>query len=357
MSLIDKFVDRNKTAELTITNPREVFNNVLKQTSGSAYSRVVKFDIFYQIYGFRGVVEGVGCSTIVANTALAIAKAGLSVCVIDTSILNPVQDVLLKTEEANDSPDNSKERFDWFDMPYTKKSPLHISSLDKNISVLSFKGKKRGIVDLLSTNDSALIVEHAFTELHNKFDIILVDICHETTEITAACIQQSHQIIQVWNDSPVVLSNLEGFITNMVTLSCPLDKMRFVVTNKLCKDAMYDIEPLLKQYRFTRLATSSISNELILLTVLNKPLFQHASTDQSVIDYTNCIIDIVCHILNILPDSAKKGTITSNDIVEGKVEGTLHKALADSESDVQVSVATTLEEATLTLEEDDGIEL
>ena len=49
-----------------------------------------------------------------------------------------------------------------------------------------------------------------------------------------------------------------------------------------------------------------------------------------VINYTESIIDIVCHILNIdLNDDKPKGTITSNDIMEGKVEGTYHKELKD----------------------------
>ena len=54
--------------------------------------------MFYQIFAFKGVADGVGTSTLVANVALALADLGLTVLVMDTSMLHPVQDILLKTK-------------------------------------------------------------------------------------------------------------------------------------------------------------------------------------------------------------------------------------------------------------------
>lgn len=330
-NFLDKFLDVEKTSKATINNPKKVFEDILKQASGSAYTREIKYNIYYQIIAFYGVVDGVGCSTLVANTALALAETGLTICVIDTSILAPVQDVLLNTNESVlDESDKEEEHLDWFDMPFTKKSPLHVSKRSKNISVLSFKGKRRGIVDFLSTNDSDTLVDIALTTLHNKFDLILIDCCHELSSVNTACLQQAQQVIQVWNDSPTVVSNLENFITNSITLSCPLDKMRFVVANKTSKDAIGNLESLCSQYRCKLLTTNYFSEELYLLAVTGKVLFRAESTDESVIYYTSSIIDIICHILNIDLDNNKpKGTITSNDIMDGKVEGTYHKELKD----------------------------
>jgi len=335
MSFIDKFVDKEKVSKATIANPREVFFNILKHTSGSAMTRNLRYNIFYQVIAFRGVVEGVGTSTLVANTALAIAELGLTVCVIDTSILAPVQDVLLKTPEAvlEEKPDS--EHLDWFDMPYTKKSPLHVSSLNHNVSVLSFKGKHHTVVDLLSTNDSPTLVDIALTELHNKFDIILIDTCHELSEVNTACLQQSQQIIQVWNDSPTVLATLESFITNSITISCPLDKMRNVIMSKMVKDVMGSPDELLKQYRLNKIATSYLSEEIGMLLVTGKQLWQSPSSNQMVIDYTNAIVDIVCYILNIRDEKDTGGAVTSNDIMEGKVEGTLHKKIKDDNEEFE----------------------
>lgn len=331
MGFFDKFLDSEKTAKVTIKDPKKVFEEVLRQTSGSSYTRDIKYNIYYQIIAFYGVVDGIGTSTLVANTALAIAETGLTVCVIDTSMLASSQDVLLNTETAELEEDGQTEHLDWFDLPYTKKSPLHISKYSKNISVLSFKGKRRTVVDFLSTNDSSTLVDIALATLHSKFDIILIDCCHEMSAVNTACLQQAQQVIQVWNDSPSVVANLEGYITNAITLSCPLDKMRYVVANRMSKDAMGNLNELVKQYRCKILATNYLSEELYLNNVIGKKLFRCESTDELVAKYTECIIIIVCHILNIDLDSESKpkGTITSNDIMEGKVDGTYHKELKE----------------------------
>lgn len=345
MGLFDNFVNKDKLSEMTVKTPREVFNNVLRQTSGSSIVRDIKYNIFYQIIAFKGVVDGVGSSTLVANTALALADLGLTVCVVDTSILQPVQDILLKSNYTNGSVDK-KDRLDWFDMPYTRLSPLHVSTINRDVSILSFYGKNRGITDILSTNDSENLVEIAFTELHNKFDIILVDCCHELSSINTAALQKSQSVIQVWNDSPSVVGCLDNFITNCVTLSCPLDKMRYVVYSKVNPDVMGNLDGLLEQYRLKKLAETVLSRDVSRVINQGKPLWQYPSKDADIISYTDAVIDIACHICNI--ENARqggkgRGTISSNDIMEGKVDGTLSKKMRDSQTGVEV--ATTLDQA------------
>lgn len=329
MGLLDKFVDKEKAQNLTVKDPRDIVNSILKGTSGSSVVRDLKYNIFYQIYCFKGVVDGVGVSTLVANTALALAELGISVLVIDTSILQPVQDILLKTNIENK---DEKNVYDWFDLPYVRHSVLHQSSLNSRISVLSFFGKHRGMIDILSTNDNSSLVELALTEFHNKFDIILVDSCHELTTINTTAMQMSQQIIQVWNDTPTVVSNIDDFITNCVTLSCPLDKMRNVVYSKINRDAMGNLDVLLKEYRLKKLATCYLSESCSLVLVTGKPLWQHISSNKDIIEYTNFIIDVISLILNIDTLGSKKarGTITSNDIIEGKVDGTLSKEVLEN---------------------------
>lgn len=313
-----------KLSELTIKNPREVFTDMLKITSGTSVTRELPYDIFYQTIAFRGIVEGLGTSTIVANTALAIAETNLTVCVIDTSILQPVQDILLHTNV--DSIDE-KDRLDWFDMPYTKKSPLHVSRLNGNISVLSFAGKKRGIVDILSTNDATQLVDIALAELHNKFDIILIDSCHEMTSVNIAALQQAQHVIQVWSDTPQVTRNIDNFITNCVTLSIPLDKMRYVITNKVTPDLIgANSDELINQYRLKKLASMRCSDKIQYITAMGKQLWQLESIEPEVAEFTDMIIEVACHILNVDKGDEAMGTFTANDVDEGKIKGTLrHK--------------------------------
>lgn len=345
MGLVDKFIDKEKAAQVTLKSPREVYSELLKQASGTGRMRSTKYNIFYQIVAFKGVTEGVGCSTLVANTAIAVADLGLTVCVVDTSIMSPVQDILLRTN-YKDRVTDKEDRLDWFDLPFTKASVLHESKIRSNIAVLSFYGKDRGIIDALSVNDTIDLVDRAFTELHTKYDLVLVDCCHELTSVNTASLQQSQHVVQVWSDSPTVLSNIDNFINTCATLSCPLDKMRNIVYSKVMDDIVGDLDSITEQYKLKVLARNPFSKDIARQFVLNKVLYQTASKEEDIIAYTECIIDIACHVCNLHADSEPKGTITSNDIMNGKVEGTLTKNLKDfnDELDEKLHIPKTLEE-------------
>ena len=352
MAFFDKFVDKEKLSSITVRNPRQLFSEILRQTSGSSMTREVKFDIFYQIIAFKGIVDGVGASTLVANTALAIADLGLTVCVIDTSILYPVQDLLLKTDYEDMEKDK---RLDWFDMPFTKRSVLHVSKLSTRISVLSFAGKNRGITDILSTNDNASLVEIALTELHDKFDIILIDSCSELTTINTTAMQMSNQVIQVWNDTPTVINSIDNFITNQVTLACSLDKMRYVVFSKCNPDVMGDLEGPLKQYRLRKLAETSIAREVNSVCCMNKSLYQFASRDKYIEEYTEAVIRIALHILNVKLEDTPMGNFTANDIVNGKVDGTVHKKLQEQAANMP-NIAVNMQQANMQMQQAWGVQ-
>lgn len=337
MGLFGGSDNSKKLADITIKNPREVFKDILKITSGTNVDRSTPYNLFYEIIAFRGVVEGLGTSTIVANTALAIADAGLTVCVIDTSILAPVQDILLHTNVESIPSDN---RIDWFDMPYEKKSPLHVSRINGNVSVLSFAGKKRGIVDFLSSNDATELIDIALTELRNKFDIILIDSCQEVSSVNIGALQQAQNIIQVWSDTPQVTRNIDNYITNSITLSIPLDKMRYVVMNKVTKDLIgSNSDEILNQYRLKKLAEMPNSSGIQRTTAMGKSLWQMESTDEDIIEFTTVIATIVCHILGLDNKSQAKGSFTANDVDEGKVRGTLRNKNKKKAKDSDTPIA------------------
>lgn len=310
MGILDKFVDEDKTSKMTVKDPKKIFEEILKQVSGASLTRQARYEVFYQIIAFKGVCDGVGTSTIVANTALALADLGLNVCVIDTSILHPTQDVLLKSNYVGTSLDMDK-RLDWFDMPYTKRSPLHSSTLNNKISILSFYGKQRGITDILSTMDNDTLVQIAITELHTKFDIILIDCCQEMTCVNTTALQMSQRVIQVWNDTPTVVENIDNFITNQVVLSCPLDKMRYVICSKTNPDVIGNLNSLIEQYRLRVITTTVASRDIGRVLCMSKPLWQYPSTEEDIVAYTNSIIEIVSNLLNINDD-------TNVDTVEAK---------------------------------------
>lgn len=297
---------------VSVTDPRLIFTDLLKASSGVSYERSLRYNIFYQFVAFKGVREGIGTSTIVSNTALAMAKLGLNVCVVDTSILNPCQDILLKT---NYDRENKKEGVtDWFSMGFTRNSVLNISGIDRKVSVLSFKN--RTIVDLLSTQDSAAAVELAFSQLATKFDIILIDICNEPTNISTTAMQLAHKLIQIWSNSVTTMRNVENFITNNVICSCSMDKMRHVVTSMTVDDIPTNWDELMKKFHFKHLAHVGMSMEIAHMLATGRILFNAAVNSPDVQQFNDCITDIVCHLLNINPETGKSNaTYTTAGVI------------------------------------------
>ena len=289
MSFFNKV--ENKTKDITLAKPSDVYIKLLKSISGSDLKRELKFDIFYRKFVFRGIKDGVGTSIICANTALALAQLNLSVLVIDTSIVSPSQDELLKTIKKIDK--------DWFDLPFTTESVLRQSKYNNNISVLAFRNRE--ILDMLGRNDNEYIVNMALDKFEKTFDIILVDCCAEPTAINATILQRAHRVFQVWNDNPIALSNLDSSITNNTLLSCPLDKTRNIIINKVAKEVqgVNAIDALISEYHVHKLATIPFSEEIYHAVALGIPLWNYESKHQDIQKFTESIIRIVFNILNI----------------------------------------------------------
>ncbi len=324
---------KEKAANLSAKDPRQIIGDLMKHASGESRGRELRFNLFYRFIAFRGVVEGVGCSTLVSNVALALSKLDLSVCVIDTSMLTPVQDYLLDTSSL----DNKKDDKDWMDLPFTKESVLHISKKTKKVSVLSFHAGHRGVVDALSQSDSENLVERAFEELEKNFDIILIDSCSELTKINTACLQKAHKVIQLWNDTPHIVANISNFIDNSATLACPLDKMRFVVYSKCSRNVIGNMDEILEKYRLQKLGTTYASEEMTRALVQGLVLYQCASEDADIIAYTECVIAIITHIC-ALDTKLAQGTISSNEIMDGTVKGTLHNVMLEESVENGVTI-------------------
>lgn len=318
---------------VSIEDPRTILTDLLRTSSGSSVERTMRYNIFYQIVAFKGIKDGLGCSTIVANTALAMARLGLNVCVVDTSILSPSQDILLKTNYKNAK---KNEVVDWFDMGFTGKSVLNISSIDKKISVLSFQN--RTMIDLLSTSDNESLVDLAFTQLVTKFDIVLVDLCNEPSCISTTAMQLAHKVVQIWSDSEVVLRSVESFIQNNIICSCSMDKMRSVVTSNTYDEVTTDWDSLMKKYHFKHIAHVGKSEEIAKRSVTGQAIYNSVTSDAGIQQFNDCITDIVCHLLDINSETGKAiGTYTFDDVVEGRVDGTLSQLYQNASDYPEIS--------------------
>lgn len=295
MGLLDKAQKRVQGAgeKLKIMTPPEIFMSLLREASGAGETRKAAYNLYYRFIGFKGVKDGAGCSAITANTAIALAKAGLNVCVFDTSMLNPCQTVLLKAPFADDE----KYAGDWFNISGTKKSVLTVSGYDKRISVLSFH--KRGLMEMLSGEDRSDLVETALTELSSKFDIILLDICSEATNVSVSALQQSQAVIQVWTGGLHITQNIDNFITSNRLCACGMDKMRNVVLSKIVENNGMNWDTVLNHYGFRELGRVPLSYDLGGRLDSGGNLFDAAGKSEGLQLFVGCISNIAAHILNL----------------------------------------------------------
>lgn len=302
-------VKKERLDTIAKVNSKNILESVLRATSGADVTKEVSFSIYYKIVGFKPAKEGIGCSLLVANVAMALAKLGLNVCVMDTSILNPSQDVLLNTGNT------SKE--DWLEMPYTNSNVMSVSKRNSKIHVLSFRN--RGLIDLLSVAENEDLCDVAFTQLLDKYDIFLVDLSNEPSAVSTACMQHCHKVIQLWTNSPHALNNISDFVDSNVSVCCPLEKMSSVVTSMVVDDIPTDWESILGKYKFKRIGNIPLSLEVARVISLGKLPFDYQANSEGIDLYNKCVSDVV------------------NDIIEmetGEVENFTGRNLEDIEDEV-----------------------
>lgn len=317
-------------SELELKSPSDILKDLLKATSGASYTRSMRYSIFYNIVGFRGVKAGLGTSTIVANTAVALAELGVKVCVVDTSILYPCQDILLNTNYRDIEPDK---RLDWFNLGLAKDSVLHISKRNNGVSVLSFTN--RTIIDMLGTMDTSEIVELAFNQLVTKFDILLVDLCDEPSRINTTAMQLCQRVVQVWGNSPHLLTNGSAFVSNNAICACPLEKCNNVITSKIVDDIKTDWSAVFKPLGLTRLTSVGLSVDIARIQAQNELVWGYPSRSEDVLEFNSAILDLVCFLLAVDRDedaSKKDKDALSGDVYLGNRDSSSVN-ITDSELD------------------------
>lgn len=297
---------------LASVNGKNILESILKATSGVDVVTDVGFSIYYKIIGFKPCKDGIGCSLLVADVAMALAKLGLTVCVLDTSILNPSQDILLNTGNT------SKE--DWLEMPFTNANVLSVSKRNSKIHVLSFR--HRGMVDLLSVAENEDLCNVAFTQLLDKYDIFLVDLSNEPSAVATACLQHCHKVIQLWTNAPHTLSNISSFVDDNVAMCCPLSKMSSVVTSMTVDDIPTDWDSILDKYKFKRIGNIPMSLEVARVVSLGKLPFDYQTNSEGIKLYNDCISSVVSDIINVDVGETENFTgrtlddATSQDLVD-----------------------------------------
>lgn len=314
----------------------DLFLELLKTTSGTDYGVSTRFNIYNQIVGFKGVRAGIGTSTIVSYVAQSLAKVGVKVCVLDTSIMHPTQDIYLKRDTSKDE---EGKVYDWFDMPYVEDNVLGVSKLSNNISILSFRN--RTIVDMLSISDNADLVLYALEELKGKYDIILVDLCDEPTSITATCLQQCHMIFQVWSNDRLSLECITRSMENNLILSCSKDKMKNVIVSSEIDDVVTKWKTLVDTLDCKLIGSIGYSMDIAREHSVGNNLLDNINSSTDINQFIECINIICGKLLGMDLDNSHKGNVTVSKIMNGDVENTLSQDYKKLEEDMEFIVEDT----------------
>lgn len=256
--------------------------------------------LFDKVIGFKGIVEGVGASTILQNTAIALAsKTSLSIGVIDVSFMFPAQYDLLTNA------DNTDEVEDIID--YTDDiSVIMLPSKYRNIRVVGFKN--RSIVDMMSTRDSGEQIVKIIEDMKGFFDVILIDLGNEFTQTYAEAAIKCNRIYTVLDPSIKCMSHLQKSINTMASLAIPFYKCRKCLVNKMVDNINAGTMSAIEAMGFNVLDIIPLSAEIASGGIIGSKLWGAVSKGKDITQFNYAIDKVVDDILNGEVQTNENGT-------------------------------------------------
>lgn len=319
MSFVNK--GRNKLDNVKIKSMSELLGDVLKATSGTSGAGVGDDFriIFNKVIGFRGVRDGLGTSLFVSNLAVALASQGMKICVVDTSMLYPVQDTYLKTKIKYFGANESEVR-DWFDLMYDDKDVLNITDAYPGVVVLSFTG--RNLTDLTSISDTLELGQAAIDKVSPKFDLVLVDIANEYTSVGLAAMQACDVIYQVLSNDRASLVSFDAFVSNMLTQAIPYNKMQQVILLSTIDGIMQSqsIDDVLKKYGFIEVARVGLSEVIASENAVGRLAVTTKKIHEDIEEYKMAVAKVARLILNIDDMDKEIAGVRVGDLIEENVD-------------------------------------
>lgn len=202
---------------------------------------------------------------------------------------------------------------------------MSVSKRNSKIHLLSFKG--RSIVDFISSQESEELVQLAFAQLLDKYDIFLVDLSNEPSSVSAVSMQMCHRVIQVWNNSPSSLALIPQRIEDCITCCCNLEKMNTVVTSNVIDDIKTDWDVILEKYKVKRISSMPMSLSVARVVAMGKLPFDYQSKEEGILLYNDFISGVVSTIVELstgepedFTDGAKEGTSFVGSVVDNTLD-------------------------------------
>ena len=205
-----------------------LLSKVLSTISGNNDMKISEQLLFDKVIGFKSVVPGCGASTILQNVAIALSESTkFNICVLDTNFMYPIQYPLLATNDLSSKKEKEPDVLDFAgDMSQIVRNTAY-----PNIYIAQLEN--RTIVDMLSGKDTESGITKLIANLKTYFDIILVDLSHELTNINVHSAIKCNKIFHVADTSLKCLYYVKKSINTMVTLGVPLAKCNKVIVNKM----------------------------------------------------------------------------------------------------------------------------
>lgn len=262
---------------------------LIKTTSGGDNTYQSMQLLYDKVVGIRGIVNGVGASTIVYNLAAALADSTTyHICVLDTHILYPTLRGLLvaQTPPAKD----------WFD--YSDNiSDIVCSTKFKNVKYIGFY--HRNLVDLLSTRDCRAVIDNLLPVLKEIFDVILIDLSDENSVIGINAAIQCNKIYTVVSPEPACMYGFKTSINTAVTTAVPVYKLRNVIFNKSVGTLDTPMLNMLKENHFNVMCTLPLSNEILKYNLLGNSFWGAVTRNSEITAANNALAVILKDVLEV----------------------------------------------------------
>lgn len=200
----------------------KVIEKILSAFSGTRGIEDIESILYNKIIGFKGCAGGEGVSTIVQNVAIALAvQTKLSICVVDTNIMYPMQYTLLG---------GVGEDLDIFDYTENVKDIIKKTKYSK-IDLVHVRDT-RHIPTLLGSGDTEMRTRKLYEGLKEYYDIILVDLSKELTHLAVYSGILCNQLYLVTDSTYRNTYHLDKTINTLKGLGVATGKIQGVVVNK-----------------------------------------------------------------------------------------------------------------------------
>lgn len=272
-----------------------LLSKVLSTISGNNDMKISEQLLFDKVIGFRSIVPGCGASTVLQNVAIALSESTkFNICVLDTNFLYPIQYPLLT---SSDMKQKEKE-------PDVLDFAGDMSQIVRNTSypnIYIAQLEKRTVVDMLSGKDTESNITKLIANLKTYFDIILVDLSHELTNVNIHSAIKCNKIFHIADTSLKCLYYIKKSINTMVTLGVPLAKCNKVIVNKMLDNVDLAVESTLKDAGLEVIGGIPLSMDIAIFCASGSRIYGGMSRDKGVTEFNKVINKVLENIVEKNP--------------------------------------------------------